>query len=65
MMPDLLAWLLTGRRVGERTNASTTQLLDPRTGRWYSHYEINSGGSVSDLIQRLRTKVTELATSTR
>lgn len=34
MMPDLLAWLLTGRRVGERTNASTTQLLDPRTGRW-------------------------------
>jgi rhamnulokinase len=34
MMPDLLAWLLTGRRVGERTNASTTQLLDPRTGGW-------------------------------
>jgi rhamnulokinase len=34
MMPDLLGWLLTGRRVGERTDASTTQLLDPRTGRW-------------------------------
>ena len=32
MMPDLFGWLLTGRRVGERTNASTTQLLDPRTG---------------------------------
>jgi rhamnulokinase len=34
LMPDLLGWLLTGRRVGERTNASTTQLLDPRAGRW-------------------------------
>jgi rhamnulokinase len=34
MMPDLFAWLLTGRRAGERTNASTTQLLDPRTGTW-------------------------------
>ena len=34
MMPDLFAWLLTGRRVGEWTNASTTQLLDPRSGTW-------------------------------
>ena len=34
MMPDLFAWLLTGRSAGERTNASTTQLLDPRTGTW-------------------------------
>ncbi len=34
MMPDLIGWLLTGRRVGERTNASTTQLLNPRTGTW-------------------------------
>ncbi len=30
MMPDLFGWLLTGCRAGERTNASTTQLLDPR-----------------------------------
>src|SRR3954470_11356570 len=34
MMPDLLGWLLTGRRAGERTDASTTQLLDPRDGTW-------------------------------
>src|SRR3954447_13948565 len=34
LMPDLIGWLLTGRRVGERTNASTTQLLDPRAGTW-------------------------------
>ena len=32
MMPDLFAWLFTGRRAGERTDASTTQLLDPRNG---------------------------------
>ena len=34
LMPDLFGWLLTGRRVCERTNASTTQLLDPRSGAW-------------------------------
>ncbi len=34
MMPDLFGWLLTGRMVGERTNASTTQLYDPNSGRW-------------------------------
>ncbi len=34
MMPDLFAWLLTGQRAGERTDATTTQLLDPRTGTW-------------------------------
>jgi len=34
MMPDLFGWLLTGRRAGEKTNASTTQLLDPRSGAW-------------------------------
>src|SRR4029077_8622101 len=34
MMPDLFGWLLTGRRAGERTNASTTQLLNPRNGTW-------------------------------
>jgi rhamnulokinase len=34
MMPDLFGWLLTGRAVSERTDASTTQLLDPRSGTW-------------------------------
>ena len=34
MMPDLFAWLFTGRRAGERTDCSTTQLLDPRSGEW-------------------------------
>jgi rhamnulokinase len=34
MMGDFFHWLLTGRRSIEVTNASTTQLLDPRSKRW-------------------------------
>jgi rhamnulokinase len=34
LVPDLLARWLTGAEVAERTNASTTGLLDVRTGRW-------------------------------
>lgn len=31
-IPDALSWLLTGEAVCERTIASTSQILDPRTG---------------------------------
>ncbi|TRY19650.1 rhamnulokinase [Tessaracoccus rhinocerotis] len=34
LVPDLLGYWLTGRRVTEVTNASTTGMLDPRTRRW-------------------------------
>lgn len=34
LIPDLLAFWLTGEMVAERTNASTTGLLDVRTGEW-------------------------------
>ncbi|HEY0642865.1 MAG TPA: rhamnulokinase family protein, partial [Nocardioides sp.] len=34
LVPDLLAFWLTGAEVAERTNASTTGLLDVRTGTW-------------------------------
>jgi sugar (pentulose or hexulose) kinase len=34
MMPDLLAYWLTGEQGAEITNASTTQLLDVRTRTW-------------------------------
>jgi rhamnulokinase len=33
LIPDLVAYLLTGERRFERTNASTTQLVDTRTGK--------------------------------
>jgi rhamnulokinase len=42
LIPDLLAYWLTGERHAEATNASTTQLLDARTGDW-----------AHDLIRRL------------
>jgi rhamnulokinase len=34
LVPDLVTWSLTGRAVCERTNASTTGLLDVRTRQW-------------------------------
>jgi rhamnulokinase len=34
LIPDLLAYWLTGERHAEETNASTTQLLDAQTGDW-------------------------------
>jgi len=34
LIPDLLAFWLTGERVAERTNASTTGLLDPVSREW-------------------------------
>ncbi|MGY1551368.1 rhamnulokinase [Microbacterium sp. A588] len=34
LIPDLIAHLLTGARVAERTNASTTGLLGVQTGEW-------------------------------
>ncbi|NUK34482.1 rhamnulokinase [Streptomyces lunaelactis] len=34
MIPDLIAYWLTGRAGTELTNASTTQLIDPRTRDW-------------------------------
>jgi rhamnulokinase len=34
MMGDLLGYFLTGTKVCERSNATTAQLYDPRTGRW-------------------------------
>jgi rhamnulokinase len=34
MMPDLLGYFLTGRRLCERTNACHTQLFDARTREW-------------------------------
>lgn len=34
MMPDVFHWLLTGEKGVERTNATTTQFYNPRTGEW-------------------------------
>ncbi len=34
MIPDLFHWLLTGAKVNELTNATTTQCFNPQTGSW-------------------------------
>ncbi len=36
MVPDFLHWQLTGQKINEFTNASTTQLLSVATGDWSS-----------------------------
>ena len=37
LIPDLIAYWLTGEAGTELTNASTTQLIDPRTRTWSAH----------------------------
>ncbi|WP_026460264.1 rhamnulokinase [Schaalia suimastitidis] len=46
LLPDLLAYWLTGQRVAEVTNASTMGLIDARTRRWSAH-----------LLEELRDKM--------
>ena len=58
-MPDLFGWLLTGCRVGERTNASTTQLLEPRAGTW-SHELCRELGIASEILPTLVEPGSEL-----
>ncbi|QFG20475.1 rhamnulokinase family protein [Actinomadura sp. WMMB 499] len=52
LIPDLLAFWLTGETVTERTNASTTGLLEPRTGRW-SRPLLDVAGISPDLLAPL------------
>lgn len=68
LIPDLLAFLLTGARVAERTNASTTGLLDVRAGTWDQALATRLGIDASllpDLVDpgtvigRLRSEVAE------
>ncbi|MBB4912182.1 rhamnulokinase [Actinophytocola algeriensis] len=43
LIPDLLAYWLTGEQGAEVTNASTTQLLDVKTRRWATGLMANAG----------------------
>ncbi|MGW0611632.1 rhamnulokinase [Streptomyces sp. NPDC002788] len=53
LMPDLLTYWLTGEQGTELTNASTTQLIDPRTRDW--SYDIASRLGIDlDLFAPLR-----------
>lgn len=49
LVPDLVTWALTGQAVCERTNASTTGLLDVRTRDWDPELLAVAGLSPSQL----------------
>ncbi|MEV0174232.1 rhamnulokinase family protein [Streptomyces sp. NPDC050803] len=53
MIPDLLTYWLTGEQGTELTNASTTQLIDPRTRDWASDIAARLGIDL-DLFADLR-----------
>ena len=56
LIPDLCHHFLCGSRVGERTNASTTQLLDVRTGAWDDELFDRLGlGAIRPLMPDLST----------
>lgn len=50
LMPDLFHWMMTGEKVNEATDASTTQMLDPRTGEWATDL-ISEFGLPTDILQ--------------
>lgn len=52
LVPDLLGFWLTGEQVTEETNASTTGLLDARTGTWSTELFTALGWS-AELLPRL------------
>ena len=60
MVPDLLAYLLTGQRRLERTIASTTQLVDARTGE-FVEWLFPRLGLRRDLLERRSSRVSPTA----
>jgi rhamnulokinase len=59
LIPDLLGYWLSGVKVTEQTNASTTGLLDARTGKWATVL-MESAGLPSGLFTDLVTPGTEI-----
>jgi rhamnulokinase len=62
LIPDLLAYWLTGVAGAELTNASTTQLLDLRTGEWATQL-MTSLGIAPGLFPPLRAPGTVIGTA--
>jgi len=63
MIPDFFHWLLSGKKSNERTNASTTQLLNASTGEWSSRV-INGLGIPPKLFKPCVDSGTDLGTIT-
>lgn len=50
MIPDLFHWFLTGEKTNEYSDATTTQMVNPRTGTWAS--EILKAFEIPDQLFR-------------
>src|SRR5436853_5614290 len=59
LVPDLINFFLTGKAVSEYTNATTTQMVDARTGRW-SCEMLNLLGLPTALLPEIVSAGTEL-----
>ena len=59
LVPDLINFFLTGKAVTEYTNATTTQMVDPRTGRWNCEM-LNLLGLPTTLLPEIVSAGTEL-----
>ncbi len=59
--PDLLNYFLTGECCSERTIASTSQLLDPRTGAWVFDF-LDTLGIDSGILQEVAEPAQALGT---
>lgn len=64
MIPDYLHYLLTGRAAAEYTNATTTQLVDPKTKTWDWEL-IRKLGYPEKIFQRMEAPGTELGHLTK
>ena len=53
MIPDLFHWLLTGEKINEFSNASTTQMFDPQTRSWAA--DLLSAFNIPDKLFRATT----------
>ena len=61
LIPDLVGYWLTGRAGAERTNASTTGLLDVRSGEW-SDELVTALGLPAGLLPELRSPGEQVGT---
>ncbi len=50
MIPDLFHWFLTGEKTNEFSDATTTQMLNPKTGQWSS--EVLAAFNIPDKLFR-------------
>lgn len=59
MIPDIFHWLMTGVKVNEFTEATTSQMFNPTTGSWATAL-LSKFGLPTDILQTLAMPMTNL-----